>query len=570
MKTLVVFLIVGCATLCDGQGIVQNSPGRLGTLSAPGPDAAEADPNQKKASVEGSVVSSGGDPLRKVTVTLRRADARGESGAYSAVSDGDGRFSIAQLPAGTYFVQLQRPGYMQMSRRMGAREPTMTLAAGQELKDQVFKMTAQGVISGKVTDEDGDPMQNVSVQILTSRYARGKKQIMPIQGAGSNDLGEYRIANLMPGKYYVAAQPQMSFVQTNPNNAAGDKPDLGYSAAYYPNAPDMAQAVMLDVKAGAEVHGIDFRLSKSPVYRIRGKVVDTLNTSLDQSQPGYGLRLMKAAPGYGFGGGAGSTMLHKDGTFALMGVAPGSYLLNATRMVNGTLTTGVQALEVGSSNLDNVVVTLREGQEVLGSMRLEGGDPSMSLKDTHAELEMVEFVPMNMPMNVSKDDNTFVLKNIAPVRYRVNLFGNPKGTYLKSVRLNGQEVADGILNFSAGTGGQLEIILSAKGAELAGTVQDADGNLMAGTLVVVAPDVEHRTRPELFRTAITGERGNFAVQGIAPGDYFVYAWRDLEDGAYMDPEVLSASESKATKVKLGESGTENVQLRVIASERNVP
>jgi hypothetical protein len=325
---------------------------------------------------------------------------------------------------------------------------------------------------------------------------------------------------------------------------------------YYPNAQELAQATTVELSAGAELRGIDFHVSKVPLYRIRGRIGD-------QGEPGYGLQLMRVGPGaISFGGAGANTVVRRDGSFEISSVTPGSYLLSATRSVNGSVATAIQPVEVSGRNLDNVVLTWREGQDVEGLMRVERGDASMQLTTTRVVLEPVDLFSINSATALPKDGAAFLIKSVAPVRYRVNVVGNPKGTYLKTIRLNGQEIVDGILNFTGGAGGQLEIVLSAKGAQVSGTVQNEDGKPVPGALVVVVPDAERRARFDLFRTTIADQNGNFALEGIAPGGYSVYSWQELEETAYMDPEVLSASESKAAKVKLGEAANETVQLKI--------
>jgi len=95
---------------------------------------------------------------------------------------------------------------------------------------------------------------------------------------------------------------------------------------YHPGTADLASARALDVEAGQELPGIDIRLQKNRVYRVRGKV--------QGSGPARGLRVMlmpkdRSAALFGgfFGGGAN---VQEDGTFELGGAQPGSYFVVAT------------------------------------------------------------------------------------------------------------------------------------------------------------------------------------------------------------------------------------------------
>ena len=85
---------------------------------------------------------------------------------------------------------------------MGA---TVSVSAGQDVTGIVMKLSPQAVIAGKVLDEDGDPVPYAQVMVLKQRYMRGKRQWMPSGGGQVNDLGEFRVSGLQPGRYLVAA-----------------------------------------------------------------------------------------------------------------------------------------------------------------------------------------------------------------------------------------------------------------------------------------------------------------------------------------------------------------------------
>ncbi len=74
-----------------------------------------------------------------------------------------------------------------------------------EMKDLTITMTPQGVIAGKIMDKDGDPVVSAQVQTTRYTYASGRKQLQATGGAQTNDLGEYRLINLAPGRYYICA-----------------------------------------------------------------------------------------------------------------------------------------------------------------------------------------------------------------------------------------------------------------------------------------------------------------------------------------------------------------------------
>ncbi|HEX5431625.1 MAG TPA: hypothetical protein VFW83_06645, partial [Bryobacteraceae bacterium] len=79
-----------------------------------------------------------------------------------------------------------------------------------------------------------------------------------------------------------------------------------------------------------------------------------------------------------------------------------------------------------------------------------------------------------------KQDGNFVLHNLMPAAYRVNVAGLPPGTYIKSIRYGNQDITKSALDLSSGEGGSLDILLSPKAADVSGTVRDSEGKALPG------------------------------------------------------------------------------------------
>jgi hypothetical protein len=84
----------------------------------------------------------------------------------------------------------------------------------------------------------------------------------------------------------------------------------------------------------------------------------------------------------------------------------------------------------------------------------------------------------------------------------------------------------------------LQIVL-ARGAVISGTAIDASGMPVAGQRVVLVPEAGP-SRPDLYRTAVTNEAGQSELEGVAPGEFAVYAWKQLEEFQYFDPDFVGA------------------------------
>src|SRR5712691_5546189 len=125
------------------------------------------------SSIAGAVVKEpGSQPLKKVLVQVI-AENQKEGGNYTASTDADGHFHIENIMPGRYRLFLEKTGFVGVNGR-GLKSDTnvLTVQAGQSGEDVLFRMVPTAVISGRITDEDGDPMSGV--RIIAQKKKPGK------------------------------------------------------------------------------------------------------------------------------------------------------------------------------------------------------------------------------------------------------------------------------------------------------------------------------------------------------------------------------------------------------------
>ncbi len=529
--------------------------------------------NQKPARVEGTVFSLNGDPVRKATVRLQGGAAQPGQPAttYVEAADAAGKFIFDNVAPGRYTLMAEKPGFI--NARYGARSNSnpgsqLVLTEGMEMKDLTLKMTPQGVIAGKVVDQDGDPITGVQIQILRSAYSAGRRQLQPAGFANTNDLGEYRAANLAPGKYYVLAadRRQVGGFQEQPGRA-GETPN-GNIATYYPNGADPSSAVPLEVAAGGELRGIDVRLLTGKVYGIRGKAV---SSSPLPSPAIVALRRKDDNSGFPPGLNGGTNQLRPDGSFEFRNILPGTYSLQFNPVnMNGSAppnVTGRVDVTVNNADVEGVVLPLGPGPEIEGTVRLEEGDVTAVLKTISAwqiVLTSSDFGGAGTRVNA---DGTFRFANVGNGKYSLNVFSGPPATYLKSVRFAGQDVTHGFIDTTSGNGGTLELVLSSKSAEVAGSVQNDKGEPLAGIAVTLWPKTPDASPTGGSRQAPTDQNGGFQFKGLAPGDYYLAAWEELDFGLAASPEFLSHFTAEASSIQLSEGGHESRDLKPVPADK---
>ena len=516
-------------------------------------------PKDEKCSVEGRVVNaSGGDPIRKVSLTLAQSGT--PLGATKTETDDNGRFAFRDLDPGRYTLTGEKAGFARQA--YGARSnpssgSALILSKGQQTKDLVFKLTPAAVITGRVLDEDGEPVPNAIVMASKTLYQRGEPQLTPVGTASANEMGEYRIGGLSAGSYVLAAtnRTALSGLSGSSNKPAGDGPERDYVTTYYPNSVDPTSAVPVQVAAGGETSA-SIRLMKADTVRVRGKVSGAAEGKqvLLMLMPKSAGSMQQLASGR-------SAAAKPDGTFEIAGVTPGGYtLIGISEDPNVFIRFSSQEIQVAKEHLAGVTLGLAAAGELAGTVTVDGPAPA-ALKNMTVTLAAPPGAKsIATPTGPVGEDGRFTLKNVAPARYLAQVSGGPESSYVKSVRLGGQEASDEGFDLAGGAGGPLQIRLSLAGAEVTGAVRDADDNPAADATVVLMPDSK---RASLYRETRTGKDGSFSIKGVAPGEYKALAWEDVETAAYKDPEYLNKVGGKAEALSLKESDKKSVSLKVI-------
>jgi protocatechuate 3,4-dioxygenase beta subunit len=597
MRHLVLILLVPLALSAQAPApgrAASPRGGNSGTQPPPPPPTPAAD----LASMEGQVFNAiGGTPLRKATININRQNsgpmAPGARSSYSATTDASGHYSIAGIEPGTYRVNADRTGFLNMAynaRRPGGPGTPLDLARAQKMTGVDFRLTPHGVLSGKITDEDGDPVEGVQIQILRLVYNQGRKQLQGNGGESTNDLGEYRISGIVPGKYYLSAiyrNRRLTMAGMQEDNSAQED----YVTTFFPGVTDVAAASPIEMAPGDQLQGINLRLSKVHTVRVAGHLVDNTSPPPPPSDGGRGtvtnivngqvvnavnmpvngriqLRLQPRSS-LGPNGMNVNTPVRADGNFEFPSVPPGSYYLIAINNQagrNGAHATR-QPLDVGDSNIEGVNVAINPGADVSGHVRYDGDPPqplpSLTVRLTPREMNMG--IPPPPPARV-EDDGSFHFSDISLDQYTVNV-NTPAGLYLKSVRSGNTDVMVSGLDLSSGAGA-LDILMGLNPPVVGGTVVNAEaGQPAAAVTVVLTPrEKERQGQSYFYSTTNTDQYGNFTFQRVTPGDYQVYAWEDVPYGQWFDPEFMKAYEGKGETLTAKEGSPVNVKLTMIPAK----
>jgi len=126
--------------------------------------------------------------------------------------------------------------------------------------------------------------------------------------------------------------------------------------------------------------------------------------------------------------------------------------------------------------------------------------------------------------------------------------------------VGGQEVSayDVEILFSA----EIEIVLSTQAGTITGSVLNNDGKPSSGSRTALIPsDSDSR-----LATQLADDNGKFKFTAVRPGTYKLFAWEEVDENAWQDPEFRRKYESHAAEITIGASETRNVQLVSIPAE----
>jgi Carboxypeptidase regulatory-like domain len=565
--------------------------------------------------IRGRVVAADtGNPIRRASVTLTSVSptqsagstGRGMRGAAPPVqpparsgqpprefgpynrprqvtTNAQGVFEFTGISAGTYRLVANSspylPQYLGMS--YGAKKPSgpfsvdsgqsISLQDGESFEKALIALPRGGVIAGRVTDENTEPLARV--QVYTVFYPAGAQRGMRTgAGAQTDDLGQFRLYGLLPGDYVVAAEARgNTWAQPNaPPETEEDK--VGFLTTYFPGTTDEIAAQRVRIGAGSETPGIEIRLGQGRLYRVAGFVTDS------QGRPGTRVngQLMRRANGFSGGPGFGFST-DERGQFEMRNIPAGSYRL-VVQAMRGDFGPGGRGPDSEPGEMASVPLTVADDLEGVGIMTMAGttikgqvvieqaaAPPSSGqIRVMPASANPEETVGLRMAQPVLVEpDLTFTLKGLMGEWLLRTMAPN---LYVKSITVGADDITETPREFKATD--RVVITLTSRASTLEGSVTDGKGTVPADTGVVVFSEDKSSWHTSSTRThrAITDGEGHFRVPGLMPGRYLVVAV-PRERLSVVPGEALFFEQmaKEAVPVVIGEDEQRKVDLKVVES-----
>jgi carboxypeptidase family protein len=550
----------GAGPRAGGGGGFRNGgagPDGRGGVDFPGGRGGRGQQVQGTASIRGLVTSTDtNSPVRRAQVRATSPDTRS---ARLGTTDADGRFELKDLPAGRWTISATKGGFV--TQQFGQRHPfeavePIALAEGQRFTAN-FTLSRGSVITGRVSDEFGDPITGARVQVLRSQVQQGRRRLAPTgNGAQTDDTGAFRVFGLAPGDYYVAASLQAAPADSSDN-------PVSYAPTYFPGTGNVADAQRITLTLGVEQPGINFVLQPVRAVRVSGTVVDS------NGAPAQALLNLTATAFAGEGGlQMGNQMrVLPDGTFSILNVVPGDYVLTATGRPNGNNATPEVAsttFTVGNDDLTGISIAMGKGGSIRGTVTADNNG-KIQTTNIQVSVQPVRQMPgAFLPRTQVSSAGTFELNGLIGAQVlRVDRL--PDGWIVKSIRANGQDITDTALEFRGAESANVQVVLTNRISEISGTVK-ANGQAVTSASVVLFPEdpAQWVFPSRRIRMVRLDDTGVFRARSLPPGErYLALAVDYLEQGEFQDPAFLERMKGRATAFSINEGENKTLDLTLI-------
>jgi hypothetical protein len=539
------------------------------THNRPGPMTGGPPPRPAGAAgtVTGRVSSTDGRALPNAQILLV-IDGRPPD-SHVAHADADGRYEFRDVPAGRFWVAASKVGYSPVDDPAAPNSPFPWDRSGHELKlmpDETLgnvdlTLARWGTLTGRVVDEYGDPVEGAQVELLTTRYTAGRRRLVgaDVRPATSDDRGQFRIYAIPPGR--VVPSATVGGVQS------ADVP--GYARAYYPGTAEPAQAQFVTIERSQDVVGIDIALTRTRTATISGQILDAAGLSTI----GGRVQLVPSVRGGSVTSVPVGARILSEGRFQFPNVSPGQYVVQASRTRYNRVREGefgALAVTVAGTDVTGLVLRMSAGSDIQGRITFDSSDPEKrpSAGDLEISTMPVDFdraPPDNFAVAGIDSGWRFVMRGINGPR-RIVLTRVPAGWALREIRVNGIDETDRPLPFGSTSQSltDVDVVLTDRPSELAGTVKDNRGRPAAGHVIAFPSDRDlWYPASRYLRTASATADGTFAIEGLPFGSYYVTAIPQLPDegdDAWQDPAYLESLARGAEEVMVREGERSSIVL----------
>ncbi len=516
-------------------------------------------------SISGTVTAVGtGAPMAGVEINIHRGPQ-----PVRAVTDTQGHFALRGLEPGRYRISAsaQTPDGMVGFGASAVR--LVDLRAGQDIAGFDFHMVFPGQISGRVTDQNKEPVPGIAVFLVVREYVVGALRSVFTGVAITDDRGEYRLGQVLAGRSYVVLA-RKGWGKLDAISDAPADPKLRRPAVvptYYPNSQSMDGAEALVLRSGEQREGVDIRLARAPAFCLEGVLegggsAADLTFGISEVQPASGRSgsggLYYAVPG----GKPGA-----DGKVRICDLHPGDYEVSATQYARSSLGSspffGSTLVTIADKDLQNVRVSARPRIPLAGTVVWDGPAPETPL-DAKLQVDFEAATRTERGSFESTIPGEFSVEGgLLMDEFGLQVSNVPKGLYVKDIAYGGRSILYEPLRLGSSMGDAgLRIVVARDGGMASARVTDKDGNPVADCAVVLMPASASNegTLAAALTTGKTDMGGAWSSAALPPGKYYALA---TSVGLDRSPETIAKlwrARTGAQEIEISPNGTAAVTL----------
>ncbi len=571
-------LILAAAIVLPAQDPIPQIQPLSGADAQQNPAQQPSPPVPTPASLHGVVLNAAtDDPLPRALVSIQGDAATG------ALTDGDGKFDLPNLPVGPVVVTVQKPGYFDGAEMKGSGEFDSVPAAAhnvmvaEDMPDVEFRLVPDGAIRGQIDLSSGDPADGITVNLMKRTVMDGRAGWVLAGNTKTHSDGTYRFGGLAPGTYELSTLPSLDSEGINslvqPSRSAPAR-EWGYAAVYYPDAREQSGASNITVQAG-ETAQANMTLKREAFQAVTATAV--LSEPTGGRGFSYSPQVMDSS---------GSPLPYParyddnaktiqaqlpDGSYRLMIIAspqPRFSLVDGGRpatISNPSPFQGSVNVEVAGQPVNNLRLPMIESHpaevqiNVLhsgpGTQPSQGGEIVVTVTPASSSPGQIPGGGLVTMLASGELPGPLEGQSIPPGAYWVHVAGIPPGLCESSFTAGGANLArEPLLIGMAGIQTPLELTLRDDCAKLTLSLPEsltgnAPGEEKFYTMYAV-PDSDYTGNLQQA-TLRPSSGGSATMQGLTPGKYHVYTFAGNAQLEYHDPAVLAAAQGQEVTLSPG-------------------
>jgi Carboxypeptidase regulatory-like domain len=485
-----------------------------------------------------------------------------------STTDAQGRYRLGDLPPGPYRISARAPG----SRGFFSQVTRNVTLAGHDLENIDFNIIMDGVITGRVIDDNKEPVPSMSVFLVAREYYLGSVGYFFRATSITNDRGEFKLTAPAGRPYLLMTEKRAQKIPARSDVPLDPKLRRRVPMrTWFPNSPDREGAIAITLRPGEHRERVDIEVKKSPSYCAEG----ALEGLSGPAALSFDIQALQPSNGASSSGGMYVTLpggtTAADGKFRICELYPGSFRLSVTDRNAQPIAYGSGVVTIVDRDLHNLKAVASPGYSLPGEVVWDGEPPSAP-ETPQIRVFLQPLLRTSMPGE--KDSarvsipGSFQFEGLLLDDFGIRLLVNSPGLYAKDVLYAGHSVMNDPLRFGGAPGEGIKVIIGRDGATLSARVTDKDGNPVPDIRVLILPG-EIRSEAMLATALVSGQTdqlGMYTSHTLAPGKYYVAA---SEDGVDPTPESIGKlwrSRDRFKEVELSPKGTAQVSIQPVRIE----